>query len=49
MKASSISESDRQLCERIGFVAGVMFAVHPIHVESVANITGMARGVETSL
>lgn len=33
--------------ERVGLAAGVLFAVHPVHVEAVANVVGRAELMAT--
>lgn len=34
---------DQKTSRAIGFIAGILFAVHPIHVEAVANVVGRAE------
>lgn len=36
-------EMDRTTSSRIGLIAGVLFAAHPVHVEAVANVVGRAE------
>lgn len=48
--AGSISEglpTDRQQAE--GFLAALIFAVHPIHTEAVAGIVGQAELISAAL
>jgi len=49
--AACVAEFARRLCQstgqangnRVAYIAGLLFAVHPIHVEAVANIVGRAE------
>lgn len=42
--AAVVAELARRLAEfRVAMIAGVLFAVHPVHVEAVANIVGRAE------
>ncbi|HZL36282.1 MAG TPA: glycosyltransferase family 39 protein [Tepidisphaeraceae bacterium] len=42
--AAAVAELGRRLLNaRVGLVAGVLFAVHPVHVEAVAGLVGRAE------
>lgn len=43
MRLAEQSENDVNRSRAIGFVAGILFAVHPVHVEAVANVVGRAE------
>ena len=39
-----VAELGRRLCDRkVGLIAGLLFAAHPVHVEAVAGIVGRAE------
>lgn len=43
MKLAERCDIDARMSRRIGLIAGVLFAAHPIHVEAVANVVGRAE------